>query len=62
MRGFIVTDHAGMQNAFRAEVSAALRDGRLHYRETFVDGIENMPDAFLGLLRGENTGKMVVRL
>ena len=36
--------------------------GALHYRETFVDGIENMPDAFLGLLRGENTGKMVVRV
>ena len=62
MRGFIVTDHAGMQNAFLAEVGAALRDGRLHYRETFVDGIENMPEAFIGLLRGENTGKMVVRL
>ena len=30
--------------------------------ETIVDGIENAPDAFLGLLRGENIGKMVVRL
>jgi NADPH-dependent curcumin reductase CurA len=62
MRGFIVIDHASMQPAFIAEVSSAISDGRLHYRETFVDGIENMPDAFIGMLRGENTGKMVVRL
>ena len=36
--------------------------GQLVSRETFVDGIENAVDAFLGLLRGDNTGKMVVRL
>jgi len=62
MRGFIVTDHAARQPSFIAEVSKAMREGRLRYRETFVDGIDNMPDAFIGMLRGENTGKMVVRL
>ena len=39
-----------------------LRDGRISYDETVVDGIENAPAAFLGLLRGENLGKMLVRL
>ena len=39
-----------------------LGDGRLQSRETFVDGIDGAVDAFLGVLRGENTGKMVVRL
>jgi NADPH-dependent curcumin reductase CurA len=62
MRGFIVSDHSDRHPAFIAEVSSWLRDGRLSFRETFVDGIENMPEAFIGLLRGDNTGKMVVRL
>jgi NADPH-dependent curcumin reductase CurA len=39
-----------------------IREGRLRYRETIVDGMEHGADAFLGMLRGENTGKMVVRL
>ncbi len=62
MRGFIVIDHTDRQPAFIAEVAGALRDGRVRYRETFVDGIDNMPEAFIGMLRGDNTGKMVVRL
>jgi NADPH-dependent curcumin reductase CurA len=39
-----------------------VREGRLQSRETFVDGIDHAVDAFLGVLRGENTGKMIVRL
>lgn len=39
-----------------------LTDGRVHAMETVVDGIENVVDAFTGLLSGDNTGKMVVRL
>jgi NADPH-dependent curcumin reductase CurA len=39
-----------------------VRDGRLRYRETIVEGIENAPRAFLGLFHGENIGKMLVKV
>jgi hypothetical protein len=62
LRGFIVTDHANLLPAFHAEVGPAVRDGRITYRETVVEGLENAPQAFIGLLRGANTGKMVVKI
>jgi NADPH-dependent curcumin reductase CurA len=62
LRGFIVTDHNDSFPAMAREVSGWLRDGKLRLDETYVDGIENAPDAFLGLLRGENTGKMLVKI
>ncbi|MFR9675051.1 NADP-dependent oxidoreductase [Streptomyces sp. TR06-5] len=62
MQGMLVADHYGMQQQFVSEVSEWIRSGKLHYRETVVDGIDNALDAFLGMLKGENTGKMVVRL
>jgi hypothetical protein len=39
-----------------------VRDGKIRYRETVVEGLDNAPDAFIGLLRGENIGKMLVKL
>jgi NADPH-dependent curcumin reductase CurA len=62
LRGFIVTDHANLLPAFHAEVGPAVRDGRITFRETVVDGLESAPQAFIGLLRGANTGKMVVKV
>jgi NADPH-dependent curcumin reductase CurA len=62
MRGFIITDHYDRFRAMTAEVGQWLAEGRLVAEETVVDGLDNAPEAFLGLLRGENTGKMVVRL
>ncbi|MGF1431389.1 NADP-dependent oxidoreductase [Kitasatospora sp. LaBMicrA B282] len=62
LEGLLVGDHAALQPRFTAEVAGWLKDGSLHYDETVVDGIEKMMDAFLGLMQGENTGKMVVRL
>jgi NADPH-dependent curcumin reductase CurA len=47
---------------FAREVGGLLRDRRIHYRETVVEGLDQSPRAFIGLLRGENTGKMVVKL
>ena len=62
LRGFIVRDHVDRQSDFVRDVGGWLRDGKIHYRETVVEGIEHAPDAFIGLLRGENTGKMLVKL
>ncbi len=61
-RGFIVTDFADQAAAFAKEVGGWIREGRLRYREDIVDGLENAPRAFQGLLRGENFGKLVVRV
>ncbi|WFE52682.1 NADP-dependent oxidoreductase [Micromonospora sp. WMMD1155] len=62
LRGFLVNDHNAVRPAFVRDVAGWLRDGTLSYDETIVDGIENAPTAFLGLLRGENLGKMLVRV
>lgn len=61
-RGFIVGDHTDMQEAFQTEVGGWLREGKLVVRETIVEGLDNAVEAFLGLLEGANTGKMIVRL
>ncbi|MFD2078313.1 hypothetical protein SAMN05421678_114146 [Actinopolymorpha cephalotaxi] len=62
VRGFLVADHADLQDQFVGEMAGWLREDRVKYDETFADGIENAPDAFLGVLRGDNLGKMLVRL
>ncbi|MFF4378715.1 NADP-dependent oxidoreductase [Kitasatospora sp. NPDC001547] len=62
LEGMLVRDHAGLQPQFVAEVAGWLASGELRTEETVVDGFENAAEAFLDLLRGVNTGKMVVRL
>ncbi|MFJ6196393.1 NADP-dependent oxidoreductase [Micromonospora sp. NPDC092111] len=62
LRGFLVGDHGNLRGQFVTEVAGWLREGKLSYDETVVDGIENAPAAFLGLMRGENLGKMLVRV
>jgi NADPH-dependent curcumin reductase CurA len=62
LRGFIVSDFAARHGDFLRDVSAWLRDGRIKYREHVVDGLEQAPRALIGLLRGENFGKMLVRV
>jgi NADPH-dependent curcumin reductase CurA len=62
LRGFIITDHQDRLPAMIAEVGGWLREGKLLHAETVVDGLEHAPDAFINLLRGTNTGKMIVRL
>ncbi|WP_018223292.1 NADP-dependent oxidoreductase [Salinispora pacifica] len=62
LRGFIVSDYGQLGEQFVQEVGGWLRDGKLSYDETMIDGIENAPAAFLGMLRGENLGKMLVRV
>ncbi len=62
IQGFIVFDHSDRLPAFVAEVAPLVANGSFRYRETIVDGIENTPHAFIGLLEGENVGKMLVRV
>ena len=62
LQGYIISDHFDRFGEFAREAAEWVRDGRLRYRETIVDGIENAPRAFLGLLRGENIGKMLVKV
>ena len=56
----LVSDHAALQPQFVQDVAGWIGSGELKYNETVVEGIENGFDAFIGLLRGENTGKMIV--
>lgn len=62
LQGFIVSDHLERWPAALAALEARVEDGRLKYAETIVEGIASAPRAFLGLLRGENHGKMIVKL
>ncbi|MFH9977657.1 NADP-dependent oxidoreductase [Streptomyces sp. NPDC017179] len=62
IQGFLVGDHYDLQPEFVREVGAWVRSGELKYRETVVEGIENTLEAFLGVLRGDNIGKMIVKL
>ena len=62
LQGFIVTDFLPRAGEFYRDMAGLLQAGRLSPRETIHDGLESMPNAFLGLFRGANTGKMLVRL
>ena len=62
IQGFIVSDHAALMGDFAAEVGGLLKAGKLKARETVVDGLAGAPQAFMGLLKGENFGKLVVKV
>jgi len=62
MQGFIYTDYLSEMAAFYQDMGGLIAAGKVTSRETVHDGIEAMPDAFLGLFSGGNTGKMLVRL
>jgi NADPH-dependent curcumin reductase CurA len=62
LQGFIVSDHPDRRPAFLADMARWIAEGRIQWKETIVDGIENAPKAFIGLFQGENFGKMLVRI
>ena len=62
LQGFIVSDHLNRFPPALAELGQWYKAGRLKYRESVAHGIENAPRAFIGMLRGENFGKQVVKL
>jgi NADPH-dependent curcumin reductase CurA len=62
LRGFIVSDFADQAADFYRDMTKWLKEGRIKYREDIVDGLELAPEAFIGLLRGKNFGKLLVRV
>ena len=62
MTGFIYTDYLSEMGDFYRDMGRWIASGQLRSRETVHEGIESMPEAFLGLFRGGNIGKMLVRL
>jgi NADPH-dependent curcumin reductase CurA len=62
IQGFIVSDHAAMLSDFVNEVGALLLAGKIKSRETVIDGLAKAPQAFMGLLKGENFGKLIVKV
>lgn len=62
IQGFIVGEHLDLLDGYQAEMAAHLKAGRIRYREDIVDGIDNLAAAFVGMLRGDNIGKRLVRV
>ena len=62
LRGFVGTDFMHLYADFQRDMAAWVKSGQVKYRETIVDGIANAPAALIGLMHGENIGKMLVKL
>ncbi len=62
LEGFIQSDHLDLRDDFEREVGGWVREGKVQWRETVVEGIEEAVHGFQALLTGGNTGKMLVRL
>jgi hypothetical protein len=62
IRGFRGSSHSDLMTEMTREVGAWVKAGCLRYRETIVDGLARAPEALAGLLRGDNTGKTLVRI
>ena len=62
LQGFIVTDYADRTSEFYADMRQWISEGRMHWEETIIEGLESAPQAFIGLFKGENMGKMIVKI
>jgi NADPH-dependent curcumin reductase CurA len=62
LKGFVVTAFEGMKGEFRQDMSHWIKSGQMKYHETVLEGIDNAPNAFIGLFDGSNNGKMLVKL
>ena len=61
VQGFLVSDYAARFGEGLQQMAEWIKDGKLKYHENIIEGFENMPRAFIGMLRGENTGKQLVK-
>jgi NADPH-dependent curcumin reductase CurA len=62
IEGFIVADHMALWPEALSELAAQVAGGRIRYRETIAEGLERAPEAFIGMLKGRNFGKQLVKL
>jgi len=62
IQGFIIFDHYRRMGAFQQDMRGWVHEGRVKYREELIDGLENAPRGLIGMLQGENFGKLVVRV
>jgi NADPH-dependent curcumin reductase CurA len=62
MKGFVYYEFEAMRPQFLADMKRWIGEGRMHYRTTILQGIEQAPAALIGLFSGANTGKMLVQL
>jgi NADPH-dependent curcumin reductase CurA len=62
LEGFIVSNHIDMAAQFYTDMGDLISKGKMKWQETILEGIENAPKAFIGLFKGENIGKMLVRV
>lgn len=62
LQGFIVSDHMSKLPQFYADMGRWIEEGNIKWKETIVEGIENAPQAFMGLFKGDNFGKMLVKI
>lgn len=62
LQGFIVSDYLDRVPQFHQDLGKWIKQGRIKWRETVVEGIERAPEAFIGLFRGDNFGKMLVKV
>nr|WP_159465297.1 NADP-dependent oxidoreductase [Scandinavium goeteborgense] len=63
MQGFIIgQDYGHRIGEFQADMGQWIKDGSIKYREQMTDGLENAPETFIGMLKGENFGKVVIRV
>jgi len=62
LKGFIVSDHTDRLPQFMKDMTGWIQSGEIKWKETIMEGIENTPKAFIGLFKGDNLGKMLVRV
>jgi NADPH-dependent curcumin reductase CurA len=62
LRGFINSEFIAQEPAFLHDMAQWIADGRVKYREDIVDGLQNAPEAMIGMLDGRNFGKLIVRV